>query len=473
MTAKIIKGAFPVGGTTPSNDFQRAGGSSENTSQYSADAAPIQAANVAHLLRWSADQDRALLEIKAWLKSSVSAAPLFKLWGCAGTGKSTLLAFLARDIPGAVVLTPTNKAAAVQRAKGIEAQTIHSYCYNFEGTEVECLRQKISMLAQTPARNRDELDRLKAQLQKLIDEATRRGLRPTGAQYFYERAPGELPSLLIIDEASMVCEEHAARILSFGVKVLAIGDPFQLPPVGDRTAPFVSGSPDAMLNMIHRQAAGSPIIHASQQIREYGLCSFRSEENENGAINVIYGEAPDEALLVEQIIVGRHITRVPLNRRARALRGFSGETPMIGERLVNKKNSFDDRRLCNGEILTVQESLGVEVESFGERRWKGRAQRDGSGEVIAVRADLEMLAISAGAEGTADSSANGCDDLHYGYAITCHAAQGSQWDDVLVVDESPCFREHRARWLYTAITRAVRNLTIIIGGGRGRTGLRR
>jgi UvrD-like helicase C-terminal domain len=40
----------------------------------------------------------------------------------------------------------------------------------------------------------------------------------------------------------------------------------------------------------------------------------------------------------------------------------------------------------------------------------------------------------------------------YGYALTVHKAQGSQWDDVILFDESYAFREHRARWLYTGIT---------------------
>jgi exodeoxyribonuclease-5 len=42
-----------------------------------------------------------------------------------------------------------------------------------------------------------------------------------------------------------------------------------------------------------------------------------------------------------------------------------------------------------------------------------------------------------------------------------HKAQGSQWDDVVLFDESFAFPEHRARWLYTGITRAAKRLTIV------------
>ena len=56
----------------------------------------------------------------------------------------------------------------------------------------------------------------------------------------------------------------------------------------------------------------------------------------------------------------------------------------------------------------------------------------------------------------------GSDEFDFGYALTVHKAQGSQWDDVVLFDESFAFREHRNRWLYTGITRAARRLTIVV-----------
>ena len=49
----------------------------------------------------------------------------------------------------------------------------------------------------------------------------------------------------------------------------------------------------------------------------------------------------------------------------------------------------------------------------------------------------------------------------YGYALTCHKSQGSQWDDVLIFDESGIFRSDRFRWLYTAITRAAEKVSVV------------
>jgi exodeoxyribonuclease V len=54
------------------------------------------------------------------------------------------------------------------------------------------------------------------------------------------------------------------------------------------------------------------------------------------------------------------------------------------------------------------------------------------------------------------------DEFTYGYALTVHKAQGSQWDDLVLFDESYAFREHRSRWLYTALTRAAERVTVVL-----------
>jgi exodeoxyribonuclease-5 len=50
----------------------------------------------------------------------------------------------------------------------------------------------------------------------------------------------------------------------------------------------------------------------------------------------------------------------------------------------------------------------------------------------------------------------------FGYVLTCHKAQGSQWDSVLVFDESYVFRRDQWKWTYTALTRAVDRVTVAI-----------
>ena len=54
------------------------------------------------------------------------------------------------------------------------------------------------------------------------------------------------------------------------------------------------------------------------------------------------------------------------------------------------------------------------------------------------------------------------DSFAYGYAITCHKAQGSEWDKVLVLEEKfPFDKEEHKRWLYTAVTRAAEKLVLV------------
>ena len=54
------------------------------------------------------------------------------------------------------------------------------------------------------------------------------------------------------------------------------------------------------------------------------------------------------------------------------------------------------------------------------------------------------------------------DEFDFGYVLTVHKAQGSQWDDVVLFDESFAFPDSRERWLYTGVTRAAKRLTVVV-----------
>jgi exodeoxyribonuclease-5 len=55
-----------------------------------------------------------------------------------------------------------------------------------------------------------------------------------------------------------------------------------------------------------------------------------------------------------------------------------------------------------------------------------------------------------------------CDEFCYGYAISVHKSQGSQWQNLLVLDQSKVFKQDAAKHLYTAITRASEKVTVLI-----------
>ncbi|MEP4704761.1 MAG: AAA family ATPase, partial [Hyphomicrobiales bacterium] len=184
-------------------------------------------------MKWSSQQDDALRDVARWLSNRDSQ--VFRLFGFAGTGKTTLARHLAEGVDGEVVFGAfTGKAAHVLRQKGCAgASTLHSLIYRPAGT------------------SEDEED--EGVEQPLF--AIRRD------------APASEADLIIIDECSMVDEELGRDLLSFGVPVLVLGDPAQLPPVKGGGF-FTEHEPDIMLTEVHRQAADNPIIRMSMDVRE-------------------------------------------------------------------------------------------------------------------------------------------------------------------------------------------------------------
>ena len=82
----------------------------------------------------------------------------------------------------------------------------------------------------------------------------------------WDEAPASKAELIIIDECSMVDAELGRDLLSFGVPVLVLGDPAQLPPIQGGGF-FTEAEPDAMLTEVHRQAQDDPIVRLSMDIR--------------------------------------------------------------------------------------------------------------------------------------------------------------------------------------------------------------
>src|SRR5476651_1962552 len=78
---------------------------------------------------FSPDQQAVVDAILEWRDAWPATKQTFTLGGLAGTGKSTIVSYLARCLPGAVVACPTGKAAHVLQSKGVDAGTIHSLIY--------------------------------------------------------------------------------------------------------------------------------------------------------------------------------------------------------------------------------------------------------------------------------------------------------------------------------------------------------
>jgi exodeoxyribonuclease-5 len=364
---------------------------------------------------WSPQQDAALLAVSNWLKDP-GAPQVFRLFGWAGTGKSTLARYLAEGVKSVKYAAFTGKAALVMRKKGCRgASTIHSLIY--------------TLVSEKEGEPRFALD---------------------------PESEAATADLIVIDEVSMVDEGLAKDLLSFGTKVLVLGDPFQLPPVAGAGF-FTAHDPDVMLTEIHRQAADNPIIRMSMEIREGGYLEYGRYDD---SVVVPRSDVDREAVVTaDQVLVGRNKTRVDYNDRLRELSGKPKHEPVAGDRLVCLRNN-PRKRLLNGQIWRA-----TEVKRRSSSRYSMTLEADDDNLTV-KKVPAHVLTHAAFFAGEEDSlgwpERRRFDEFTFGYCLTVHKAQGSQWDKVYLFDESFVFRDDRRRWLYTGITRASEQITVVI-----------
>jgi len=368
---------------------------------------------------WSPQQETAIKRAVTWAKAE-GGPQVHRIFGYAGTGKTTLAKEVEARMKGDVLYAAfTGKAASVMRKKGCHnASTLHSLIYRIKDEKAENPEFELNQ-----------------------DSDVRRA------------------KLVIVDEVSMVDEQLGTDLISFGTKILVLGDPAQLPPIKGAGF-FTTGEPDTMLTEVHRQARDNPIIRMSMQIREGG-------KFEPG----IYGEStiierahihPDEigkhVLAADQVIVGLNKTRFHYNDRLRELKGMKGAggIPVLGDKLVCLKN---DRRakVLNGTIWYCSEAIlgkyNVVEMTISPEDAEGRFERE-----VRVRREFFL-----GTEATVPwENRKGQQEFTYGYALTCHKSQGSQWNNVVIFDEGAAFREDATRWRYTAVTRAAEKVMVIV-----------
>jgi exodeoxyribonuclease-5 len=387
--------------------------------------------------------------VRSWLDDPQQ--PVFRLFGYAGTGKTTLAQHLVDDVDGLVLFAAyTGKAALVLREKGcFGASTIHSLIYQPK----EKSGARLAHLELELQRASDDGER--ALLLKDIEKERENLSRPS----FHLNLDSELndATLLVLDEVSMVGKNIAHDLLGFECPILALGDPAQLPPVGDEGY-FTDHKPDVLLTEIHRQAENSPILNIATTYRTGGIPNFG--ELDGGTRVIRKGTLSIDELFNDhdQIIVGKNATRRHINDlvREKVLGYGKIPVPKQGERLVCYRNN-GNYGLMNGTQWIVNacdiiddERLVMHIKSADV------PDADYSFEVPVWRHRFEGREKEIPWYEIGDAA-----DFDFGYAITCHKSQGSQWGRVAVVDEGGVFREKAAHWRYTAVTRAAQQLTLI------------
>jgi len=369
--------------------------------------------------------------------------PVFRLFGYAGTGKTTLAKHVATS-GRTLFCAYTGKAAYVLQQKGCEAFTIHKLIYTPKEKSQLKLRELMDKLENTE--DKELRDSLEQQIE--VEQANLK------APHFVLNQDSEVKraDLVVVDECSMVNQQMAEDLLSFGTKVLVLGDPAQLPPVYG-TGWFINAKPDFMLTEIHRQAKGNPIIDLATKIRRGDHLS------PDGGMLVPWGSvSPKEVMTYDQILVGTNATKRATNNKVRALRGCGSDLPVENDRVVCLRNNHE-ACLLNGSIWVVDQCLDT------EDKYIDLVLKDPEG--------VEYVAVTAHKHHFLDRSGKSlppwvrkeAEEFEFGFAMTVHKSQGSQWDSVIVFDESRVFNEQdRSKWLYTAVTRAAKKVKVVLGG---------
>lgn len=410
--------------------------------------APSSASRPQHSVILTDQQRDALSAVRAWL-ADPTARQVFRIFGYAGVGKTTIARELQREHPKVIYAAYTGKAVHVLRSKGCEpASTVHALIYIPAGQlyreELSHLRQQIADAIEAGA-TAVEIDVMHA------DERRLEALQGEMSWQINTEGPlAEDPgTLVVLDEVSMVGQEMAEDLLSFGCRVLVLGDPAQLPPIRGEGY-FTDARPDIMLTEVHRQAGDSPILELATRVR-VGVTPTPADR-----VNLTL----DEMIAADQVLCGTNRTRWDLVARMRARMGRPWPVPVEGDRVICLRNN---RRIgiFNGQQFTV-----VGMRYLMGRPAFGLQLIDDEGIEYEVETHSPTFVGQAESDQLIKSLPYSTDKalLTFANAITVHKAQGSEWGHVALVDESSVFGRRSAedgqRWLYTGITRAAERLSL-------------
>jgi exodeoxyribonuclease-5 len=324
--------------------------------------------------------------------------------GLAGSGKTTIIQALVRELGDdgdTAVLAPTGKAVARLRSKGVrQARTLHSFLYWAESTD-----KGLTFIPKP----------------RTAIEARR----------------------IVVDEASMISLPVWRDLVALDLPTVYIGDHGQLEPIGQD--PGLMKNPDVTLTEIHRQAAGNPIITFAHELRQGAV----PERGRRGKCLMIGGreEFAESLNYVDAAIVGYNSARVWANHEMRRLRDYGGPVPQPGEPVVCLRNSYA-HGLFNGQVTIVLSVSDTKddglrltlVDDLGEEHPDVPADRRQFGKERMIEDAPPTVCL-----------------FDWGYALTAHKAQGSEWGRVAVFEQLHS-DWNAARWRYTAATRAAEAL---------------
>jgi len=387
-----------------------------------------------------------------WIRKSLDLKTLNYLvvGGYAGTGKTTLISKIRdslKDINRVALCSYTGKAASVLSEKmiGIFSE------YDYIGT--------IHKLIYTPVFEKDEDGK-----QVLV-----RWRKKSYDEFNYE--------LIFVDESSMISREIWQDLKYYGVPIVFFGDHFQLPPVSNDNFNIMS-KPHISLKTIHRQAFESSIIKLSYFIRKNGYIPnnkkfsnkvFKVSWNSQHCKNYWNSIDFDSETIS---LCGMNRTRVIINNMIRERLNFNNIEPYPGERLVCLKNNYDNK-VMNGQIGTLLWLLPYSKDVYRSTIEFDKLPDLYEGLIsncclnkINYNEEINKFNSSKSNKKNKkilDSLFDSIDFFDFGYCISVHKSQGSEWNRVILFEEKSYYWDDifYAKWLYTAVTRSRDKLFII------------
>lgn len=460
-------------------------------------------------IKLNKQQKEALALIKKFLDAP--APDVFVLKGYAGTGKTFLMQQLGKWLTEKErpfrLLATTGRAASVLKGKtGFETRTVHGELYQFSKVDgVEDDRPDDASL--------DDWGQMTLQ--------------------FLLREPDDEKIVYIIDEASMLSNELSAdnnfAVFGSGVllddlfaiagrnKIIFVGDPCQLPPVGQRFSPALDTSwlsenqtpaGSFTLEKIERHNADNDILKLAQAVREMSLQPElpRFSKIPAAGLSNVYLHSSDKELFAHYVsryketgangalAIARSNKMVHnINRAMR--RELYGELDMpvqVDDVLLVMQNNYSVP-LTNGDFVSVLE-LGEQFMKAGLHFQEAKVKSMTAGTEFELLLSLDILYGKTGnftreqskalmvdfskkmkgkkvqgntakfrVEMMKDEYLN-CLKAGYGYGVTCHKSQGGEWDHVYLFLDKGMFAmdpNELCKWLYTAVTRAKKELHLV------------
>lgn len=400
----------------------------------------------------SEDQVRAVEKVMSWhqeVAGTFFGGDALSLGGYAGTGKTTVISVLARKIGAHKIafVAFTGKASAVLRRKLRAARITPGYC----GTIHSCIYMP-------------EVDELTG---RVVGWELREW-----SQLYHDT------ELIICDEASMVDTQLWADLRSYLIPVLAVGDPGQLPPVGkDCESPVAD--PNILLDRIHRQSDGNPVIEYATRVRnDTGWERFTSEDPRfkrvrRGAdrdfVWDFYSENREGSWMDRVLLCHYNKTRVGINASVREAVGYAG-IPRDGDVVTVLKNlRIESTKIFNG----MRGEVAQDAVELGDDHFIVVARFEDDEILVVAKASRHQFGHERTFQSYEDAEQAGHQEVRnwrdmgvlmdYAYALTVHKSQGSQYSDVglFLEGSSRDTRRDHLRWVYTGATRAAERLTVV------------